>query len=72
MTALDERQSAPPQLHQVTDAMRLPRMSRSATYQLIRCGRPRPAREGRARLISVSASAGHIALPEREAEEAGR
>ena len=72
MTALDERQAAPQQLHRVTGAVRLPRISRSAIYQLIRCGRPRPAREGRARLMPVSASAGHIALPEREAGQARR
>ena len=56
-----------PVLYRVTDATRVLRLSRSVVYELIRAGRLRTVKEGRARLIPASAIAEYVALLEREA-----
>jgi excisionase family DNA binding protein len=62
--------SAEPQLYSVHDAMRLLSLSRTVIYELIRSGRLRSVKEGRARRITAHAIRDYIALLEREAEEA--
>jgi excisionase family DNA binding protein len=57
------------QLYRVTEVMALLSLSRSVIYELIRSGRLRSVREGRARLIPAAAIADYIALLTREAEE---
>ncbi|MEV4181586.1 helix-turn-helix domain-containing protein [Streptosporangium canum] len=56
-----------PRLYRVADAMRQLRLSRSVIYELMRSGRLRSVKEGRARLIPESAIREYIALLEREA-----
>lgn len=58
------------QLYRVTDAMKLLRLSRSLIYDLIRTGRLRSVKQGRARLITANGIREYIALLEKEAEEA--
>jgi excisionase family DNA binding protein len=55
------------QLYRVPEAMEILSMSRSVIYELIRSGRLRTVKEGRARLIPASAIADYVALLEREA-----
>lgn len=55
-------------LYRIPEAVRLLGLSRTVVYELIRAGRLRAVRQGRARLIPASAIAGYIALLEREAE----
>lgn len=62
--------SADMQLYRVDDAQRILNMSRSVIYELMRSGRLRSVKQGRARLIPASAIAQYIALLEREAEGA--
>jgi excisionase family DNA binding protein len=61
------RGAAPPQLLRVEEACRLLSMSRTVIYELIRSGRLRSVKQGRTRLIPVSAVAEYVALLEREA-----
>lgn len=63
-------QMSEPQLYQVTDVMRMLRLSRTVVYELIRSGRLRSVKEGRARRVTAAAIRDYIALLEREAEEA--
>ncbi|MEU9345230.1 helix-turn-helix domain-containing protein [Streptomyces sp. NPDC048278] len=58
-----------PLLYRVQDATRVLNMSRTVVYELIRAGRLRTVKEGRARLIPASAIAEYVALLEREAGE---
>lgn len=58
------------QLYRVADAMRLLKLSRTVIYELIRSGRLRSVKEGRARRITAAAIRDYIALLEKEAEEA--
>jgi excisionase family DNA binding protein len=55
------------QLYRVPEAMEILSMSRSVIYELIRSGRLRTVKEGRARLIPASAITDYVALLEREA-----
>lgn len=55
------------QLYEVTDAMRMLRLSKTVIYELIRCGRLRSVKQGRARRIPAAAIREYIALLEREA-----
>jgi excisionase family DNA binding protein len=57
-----------PRLYQVTDAMRLLCLSRTVIYELIRSGRLRSVKQGRARRIPAAAICEYIALLEQEAE----
>lgn len=56
-----------PALYRVADAMLVLRMSRTVIYDLIRVGRLRTVKEGRARFIPASAIAEYVALLEQEA-----
>ncbi|GCD93773.1 helix-turn-helix domain-containing protein [Embleya hyalina] len=56
--------------YRVPEAVRILRLSRTVVYDLIRTGRLRTVKEGRARLVPVSAIAEYAALLEREAEGA--
>ncbi|MGO8895574.1 MAG: helix-turn-helix domain-containing protein [Streptosporangiaceae bacterium] len=60
------------QLYRVKDAMRLLNLSRTVIYELLRTGRLRSVRQGRARLISADAIRDYITLLENEAEEPTR
>jgi excisionase family DNA binding protein len=55
------------QLYEVCDVMRMLRLSRTVIYELIRSGRLRSVKQGRARRIPASAIRDYIALLEREA-----
>lgn len=57
------------QLYRVPEAMRILSLRRSTIYELIRSGRLRSVREGRARLIPASALAEYVALLENEARQ---
>lgn len=57
------------QLYRVPEAMGILSMSRSVIYELIRSGRLRTVKEGRARLIPASAITDYVALLEREATQ---
>jgi excisionase family DNA binding protein len=57
------------QLYQVTDAMRMLRLGKTVIYELIRSGRLRSVKQGRARRIPATAIRDYITLLE---EEAGR
>jgi excisionase family DNA binding protein len=66
--ALPEREvSTVSLLYRVADAMQVLSLSRTVIYELIRTGRLRTVKEGRARLIPASAIAEYVALLEREA-----
>ncbi|MGC9540179.1 helix-turn-helix domain-containing protein [Streptomyces sp. UG1] len=66
--ALPERTpSVEPIFYKVSDAERVLSMSKSVIYGLIRTGRLRTVKEGRARLIPASAIHEYVALLEREA-----
>ncbi|MGW0914610.1 helix-turn-helix domain-containing protein [Streptomyces sp. NPDC002784] len=68
--ALPERStSVEPIFYKVSDAERVLRLSRTVIYGLIRTGRLRTVKEGRARLIPASAIHEYAALLEREAGE---
>ena len=56
------------QLYEVTEVMRMLRLSRTVIYALMRSGRLRSVKEGRARRIPAAAVRDYIALLEREAE----
>jgi excisionase family DNA binding protein len=57
------------QLYRIPEAMRVLSLSRSVIYDLMRSGRLRSVRQGRARLIPATAIADYIALLEREAAQ---
>ncbi|MFD7285106.1 helix-turn-helix domain-containing protein [Streptomyces sp. NPDC059863] len=67
LTLPAQRTSAEPLLYRVADAMRVLNMSRSVVYDLIRTGRLRTVKQGRTRLIPISAITDYVALLEREA-----
>ncbi len=69
-TMPDRTQVSELRLYQVTDAMRLLSLSRTVIYELIRSGRLRSVKEGRARRIPAAAIRDYIALLEEEAEGA--
>jgi excisionase family DNA binding protein len=56
-----------PVLYRVSDVTVLLNLSRTVVYDLIRTGRLRSVKEGRARLIPASAVREYLALLEREA-----
>lgn len=60
--------SQAPALYRVPEAMRMLSLSRSVIYELIRSGRLRSVREGRARLIPAAAIRDYITLLETEAQ----
>lgn len=60
------------QLYRVKDTMRILNLSRTVIYELLRTGRLRSVRQGRARLISADAIRDYITLLENEAEEPTR
>lgn len=60
------------QLYSVPDAMRVLCLSRTVIYELIRSGRLRSVKEGRARRITAAAIRDYIALLESEAKGAVR
>ena len=55
------------QLYEVTDAMRMLRLGKTVIYELIRSGRLRSVKQGRARRIPAGAIRDYIALLEEEA-----
>jgi excisionase family DNA binding protein len=57
------------QLYRVPEAMRILSLRRSTIYELIRSGRLRSVREGRARLIPASAIAEYVAMLKHEAQQ---
>ncbi len=57
------------QLYRVPEAMRILSLRRSTIYELIRSGRLRSVREGRARLIPASPIAEYVALLKHEAQQ---
>ncbi|MET8140402.1 helix-turn-helix domain-containing protein [Sphaerisporangium sp. NPDC005288] len=57
-------------LYSIPDAMRVLRLGRTVIYELMRSGRLRSVREGRARRITAGAIRDYVALLEREAEQA--
>lgn len=66
----DQRALDDTQLYRVADAVRLLRLSRTVIYELLRSGRLRSVKEGRARRIPAAAIRDYIALLEKEAENA--
>jgi len=70
VTTPDSTQISEPQLYQVTDVMRMLRLSRTVVFELIRSGRLRSVKEGRARRITAAAIRDYIALLEEESEGA--
>lgn len=55
------------QLYEVPEVMQMLRMGRTVIYELIRSGRLRSVKEGRARRIPAAAVREYIALLEQEA-----
>ena len=55
------------QLYEVADAMRMLRLGKTVIYELIRSGRLRSVKQGRARRIPAAAIRDYIALLEEEA-----
>ena len=55
------------QLYEVSDAMRMLRLSKTVIYELIRSGRLRSVKQGRARRIPAAAIRDYITMLEREA-----
>ena len=53
-------------LYRVPEAMHLLRLSRTTIYELIRSGRLRSIKQGRTRLVSITAMNDYIALLEDE------
>ncbi|MBF6046385.1 helix-turn-helix domain-containing protein [Streptomyces sp. NRRL B-1677] len=58
-----------PLFYKISDVQRVLRLSRTVIYGLIRTGRLRTVKEGRARLVPASAIHEYAALLEREAGE---
>ena len=69
VVASDTEQLDDLQLYEVPDVMRMLRLSRTVVYKLIRSGRLRSVKQGRARRISATAIRDYIALLESEAEQ---
>jgi excisionase family DNA binding protein len=69
-TTPNSAQISEPQLYRVTEVMRMLGLSRTVVYELIRSGRLRSVKEGRARRITAAAIRAYIALLEEEAEGA--
>jgi len=67
VVASDTEQLDDLQLYEVPDVMRMLRLSRTVVYELIRSGRLRSVKQGRARRISATAIHDYIALLESEA-----
>ena len=59
-----------PQLYRVNDVALILNLGRTVIFELIRTGRLRSVKEGRARLVPASAIREYVALLEREAEAA--
>jgi len=57
------------QLYRIPEAMQLLAMSRSVMYEQLRAGRLRSVKQGRSRLIPVSAIHEYVALLEQEAKD---
>lgn len=55
------------QLYEVSDVMTMLRLSKTVIYELIRSGRLRSVKQGRARRFSAAAIRDYIALLEEEA-----
>jgi excisionase family DNA binding protein len=55
------------QLYEVADVMQMLRLSRTVIYELIRSGRLRSVKQGRARRIPAAAIRDYITLLEKEA-----
>lgn len=69
----EPRSTVHPQLYYVHEVVLILRLSRSVIYELIRSGRLRAVKQGRARRVPASAIAEYIALLETEAaQEASR
>ena len=66
-SASDSKRLDDLQLYEVSDAMRMLRLSKTVIYELIRSGRLRSVKQGRARRIPAVAIRDYIALLEREA-----
>jgi excisionase family DNA binding protein len=66
VSASDSGRLSDLQLYEVTDAMRMLRLSKTVIYELIRSGRLRSVKQGRARRIPAAAIRDYIALLERE------
>jgi excisionase family DNA binding protein len=69
VVASDTEQLDDLQLYEVPDVMRMLRLSRTVVYELIRSGRLRSVKQGRARRIPATAIRDYIALLESEAEQ---
>jgi len=69
VAASDTEQLDDLQLYEVPDVMRMLRLSRTVVYELIRTGRLRSVKQGRARRIPATAIRDYIALLESEAEQ---
>jgi excisionase family DNA binding protein len=69
VVASDTEQLDDLQLYEVPDVMRMLRLSRTVVYELIRSGRLRSVKQGRARRIPAIAIRDYIALLESEAEQ---
>jgi excisionase family DNA binding protein len=55
-------------LYRIQDAMRILNLGKTALYEQLRSGRLRSVKQGRSRLIPVSAIHDYVALLENEAE----
>lgn len=64
---MNESPPVAPMLYRVEEAAEALRMSKSRIYELIRSGRLRTVKEGRARLVPITALAEYVALLEGEA-----
>ena len=66
-SAFDSERLDDLQLYEVSDAMRMLRLSKTVIYELIRSGRLRSVKQGRARRIPAAAIRDYIAMLEMEA-----
>ena len=60
MAIAESRPAVPAVLYDVDEAAEAPRLSRSVLYELIRSGRLRIVKQGRRRLVPVSALADYV------------
>lgn len=70
LTTPERTAIAAPALYNIEGAMSALSLGRTTIFELIRSGRLRTVKEGRARLIPASAINEYVALLEREAGEA--
>ncbi len=70
MTATVTRQAPEQVLYKIPEVMAMLRMSRHVVYELIRRGRLRIVKEGRATFVTAAAIREYVELLEREAERA--